>query len=240
MNLRLRTECERMLGMFCLVSLLTVVGCTPEGSGREGRTAPKVPVPNVSELRAKAETGNVEAQVALGRLYAKGEGVTNSYSEAAQWYRRAAEKGNAEAEAALGELYEAGQGVPRDVKMALDYYRRAATNGSPTAQYNLAYIYEGGRGVPQDHKLAALWYQKAAEQGESLAQYDLGQRYVLGVGVPTDPVEGLKWLLIASRQGQADAAQKVTEIKSRLTAEQVREAERRSGAFSPKTGVPTK
>ncbi len=240
MNLRLRIGCERMLGMFCVVSLLALVGCTPEGGGREGRSAPDVPAPNVSELRAKAESGNAEAQVALGRLYAKGEGVTNSYSEAAQWYQRAAEKGNAEAQAALGELYEAGQGVPKDVKMAVDYYQRAATNGSAAAQYNLAYIYEGGRGVPQDHKLAALWYQKAAEQGDSLAQYDLGQRYVLGVGVPSDPVEGLKWLLIASRQGQADAGQKATEIKARLTAEQVREAEQRAGAFRLQTGTPTK
>lgn len=240
MNLRLRMDCERMLGVFCMAGLLAIAGCAPEGGDREARSAADIPAPNVSELRAKAESGNVEAQVTLGQLYAKGEGVTNSYTEAAQWYQRAAEKGNAEAQAALGELYEAGQGVPKDIKMALDYYQRAATNGSATAQYNLAYIYEGGRGVPQDHKLAALWYQKAAEQGEPLAQYDLGQRYVLGVGVPSDPVEGLKWLLIASRQGQADAGQKATEIKSRLTAEQVREAEQRAGAFRPQTGTPAK
>ena len=38
-----------------------------------------------------AEAGNGEAQSFLGEMYRKGEGVTQDYQKAANWYRRAAD-----------------------------------------------------------------------------------------------------------------------------------------------------
>jgi TPR repeat protein len=37
-----------------------------------------------------AEKGNILAQGILGRMYLRGEGVTQNYQEAAKWYRLAA------------------------------------------------------------------------------------------------------------------------------------------------------
>jgi TPR repeat protein len=47
-------------------------------------------------------------------VYANGEGVPQSYTEAIQWYRRAAAQGEMRAQFNLRLLYTNGQGVPQD------------------------------------------------------------------------------------------------------------------------------
>jgi len=194
---------------------------------------PAAPI-DAAVVRAKAESGDPKAQAQLGSLYAKGQGVTNDFKEAAKWFRLAADKGNADAQLGLGELYEAGQGVPKDGKEAMKLYRMAAEQGNVGAQYTIAFMYEAGRGVPQDHKEAAKWFQLAAEQGDALSQYDLGQRYELGVGVQVDNVEALKWFLLASAQGQADAGPRVDQVRKKMSRDQINEAKRRADSFVPK------
>src|SRR5215831_4604970 len=63
------------------------------GTRKENETPPNAP-PQISfeELRAKAEQGEAEAEKNLGKLYARGEQVAQSYAEAAKWYRQAAEQ----------------------------------------------------------------------------------------------------------------------------------------------------
>ena len=63
-------------------------------------------------LRPIAENGNVAAQGILGRMYLRGEGVTQDYEEAAKWHRLAAEQGDPLAIGNLGMLYVRGDGVP--------------------------------------------------------------------------------------------------------------------------------
>ena len=212
--------------LVCAGLFLGSVGCGPTPH-RVGSTSEPIGV-DVAALRVEAEGGDAKAQVRLARLYLNGQGVTNSYQEAARWFQAAAEQGNSDAQAGLGELYDAGQGVPRNQAKALEYYRRAATNGNAGAQYNLGFIYESGRGVPQNQAEAARWFMKAAQQGDALAQYDLGQRYTLGVGVPTDKVEALKWLILAAQQGQADASGRRDQLRAQLKRDEIAEAERRA------------
>jgi TPR repeat protein len=192
----------------------------------------KPPVLDMLALQKQAQAGDAKSQAELGRLYAKGEGVTNSYAEAAKWFRLAADQTNSDALLGLGELYEAGQGVPKDLDQAVKLYRQAAEVGNADGEYTLAFMYESGRGVRQSHAEAAKWFQRAAEQGQVLAQYDLGQRYNLGVGVVADRVEALKWLMLAADKGQGDAAQRRDQLKRELTSEQVSEARRRAAKFS--------
>ena len=206
------------------------------------RTAP-VAAPEVTEVidlegtRAKAERGDAEAQQQLGSIYAKGQGVAPSYTEAAKWYRQAADQGCAEAQTALGELYEAGQGVPCDDAKAAQWYRRAAEQGHVAGQYSLAVLYVMGKGVPRDIAEAVKWYRQAADQGNALAQYNLGMRYMEGDGVPKDPVEAYKWLRLAAAQNLPDAAKARDELKRSMTREQMAEGQRRADAFAARTPV---
>jgi TPR repeat protein len=200
-----------------------------------GRPHPPVII-DVAAVRAKAEGGDAPAQAQLGRLYTKGEGVTNSYTEAVKWYRLAADQGNSDAQFGLGELYDAGQGVKQDPTEAVKWYRLAAEQGNAGAQYTLGFLYESGRSVAQDQAQATKWFRLAAEQGDALSQYDLGQRFELGIGTTADRVEALKWFLLAAVQNQADSVKRAATLQGNLSREEVAEAKRRVSAFSPKSG----
>src|SRR5512135_227202 len=63
-------------------------------------------------LRPLAEAGDVDAQLALGFLYAHGEGVAQNGKRAASWYLKAAMQGEADAQHHLGLMHYLGQGVP--------------------------------------------------------------------------------------------------------------------------------
>src|SRR5882757_7174894 len=65
----------------------------------------------IEEVKAKAEAGDAESEVELGRRYDKGEGVVKDHAEAAKWYRKAAEQNYAKAQHNLGFCYAHGEGV---------------------------------------------------------------------------------------------------------------------------------
>lgn len=219
------------VGAVCLGAVLwlalTFVARTPADSSPE---APEVL--DVEATRAKAEVGDAAAQTRLGRAYANGQTLKQSYAEAAKWYRLAADHGHAPAQTALGELYEAGQGVPRDEAQAAQWYRRAADQGDTAGQYCLAVLYVVGKGVPRDIAEAVKWYRRAADQGNALAQFSLGTRYRDGDGVPRDPVEAHKWLSLAAAHGLPDAVSARDELKRTMTREQIAESRRRVDAFA--------
>ncbi len=199
-------------------------------------TAESADPPQVIDLegtRAKAETGDLTAQRQLGLIYARGQKVKQSYTEAAKWYQLAADKGDPGAQRALGELYEAGQGVPLDNARAAEWYRRAAEQGDTAAQYSLAVLYVTAKGVPRDIPEALRWYGNAAQQGNAMAQYNLGMRHRDGDGVPPNLVEAYKWLSLAAAQGVGDAATARDQLKSRMTRKDIAEGERRTAAFMP-------
>lgn len=203
-------------------------------SAPAARTEPK-PAVDVAALRAKAEAGDPQAQAELGDLYLKGDVVTNSYTEAAKWFRMSAAKTNAEGLFGLAQLYDAGQGgVAQNVAEALKLYRQAADQGLAGAEYTLGFMYESGHGVTKNQAEATKWYTKAAEQGDALSQFDIAQRCELGVGTKMDQVEALKWYLLAARQGQSDSAKRAENLKKYLSSADAAEAERRANAFSPK------
>ena len=158
------------------------------------------------ETKAKAETGNAEAQYIVGACYNLGKCVSEDFTEAVKWYRKAADQGNANAQTSLGFAYAEGKGVPKDEAEAVKWYRKATDQEDLNAQTNLGLMYVDGRGVPKDEVEAVKWYRRAADQGHSNAQFNLGLMYDSGRGVPKDEVEAVKWYRKAADQGH-DAAQ---------------------------------
>lgn len=95
-----------------------------------------------------AKKGYAPSQLAVGRMYDKGEGTREDPSRAARWYNLAAGSGNlADAQYALGDYYALGRGVPQDYGRAQDLFHKAARLGHPVAQYRVASQYEHGWGV---------------------------------------------------------------------------------------------
>ncbi len=91
------------------------------------QTGPRSP----ADWHALAEDGDPAAALALGNLYATGEGVPRDDERAAYWYGRAAARGLPEAQFALGLLYATGQGVPRDLRLAHMWVNLAAVTSVP-------------------------------------------------------------------------------------------------------------
>jgi hypothetical protein len=123
-----------------------------------------------ASLLAKANAGDVTAEVQVGEQYAHA-GATEHFSTVA-----------------------AG-----DYQQAVAWYRKAADQKSVDGELHLAALYrDGGNGFPRDMEQAAAWYLKAADQGDVGAQGTLGVLYSMGQGVAHDDAEAYFWLDIAA------------------------------------------
>ena len=123
--------------------------------------------PNPAELLDAAEQGDPEAQVRLGHLYQRGDGVPENDAEAVAWYLRAAGQGYADAQFRLGSVYGNGRGVPLDYAESLAWFHRAAEQGHDAAQWVLGTTYSWGlRGAPPDEVGAYMWLHLALSQND--------------------------------------------------------------------------
>ncbi len=104
-------------------------------------------MPDLAQVRARADQSDPDAQNSLGNAYTNALGVKQDYATALKWYRLSAEKGYGPAQFNLGLVYELGRGVDADERQAFKYYLMAAEQGFGPAQFNVGNMYSAGRGV---------------------------------------------------------------------------------------------
>lgn len=155
-------------------------------------------------LQPLAEQGEPWAQVLLGVLYDEGLGVLQDYSGARRWYDLAADQGLAHAQYLIGGMYREGRGIDPDLLAARDWYRRAATQGHEAAQYELGITY-------------GPWtaFVAAASQEDN-------------EGISGDIVVAHMWLNIAAANGFEDAREKRNLMETRMSTEEIAEAQSRA------------
>jgi uncharacterized protein len=145
-----------------------------------------------------AEKGDVKAQYNLGLMYIRGDGVEQSYAEAAKWHRKAADQGYADAQYSLGFLHFNRDIPTENYEEAANWYLKAAQQGHVKSQLNLGILYFRGDIYEQNFEESVKWYLKAAEQGNAEAQFNLGNMITKGLGVPAeDIVRGTMWVLVS-------------------------------------------
>jgi TPR repeat protein len=125
------------------------------------------------QLMSGDEFGGTAVNIAryqLGKFYADGNGVTQNFTTAAQYFKKAADLsedfagyGNADAQFALSALYGAGKGVGQSDAEALKYLRMAAKQDHTKAQFGLGMMFINGKGVTQSPPIGYLWVARAAE-----------------------------------------------------------------------------
>jgi len=170
--------------------------------------APADPAQRVAYFQHGADAGDVDDEMQLAIVYAKGEGVPQDYEKAAKWFRAAADQGMPRAQYDLGVMYERGRGVTADPTEAANWYLKSAQGGYPLAQYNLAVCYTKGQGIRQDLAEAALWYRRAATQGVVQAMVNLAVMYDKGNGVGASAVDAYAWYRAAGQRGNQSAQQR--------------------------------
>jgi TPR repeat protein len=118
-----------------------------------------------------------------------------------------------------------------DLPAAAAEWQRLAAKGDPLAQVALADLYMTGQGVARDPAKARDLYRQAARQGNRVAQLNLGDIHARGHGVPADPVRAYAWFSLAAQAGSEWASERVEEISTRLTEEELKEAEEMAAAL---------
>ncbi len=111
-----------------------------------------------------AERGDHRAMLALGSLYAGGQGVAQDYRQAYTWFRKAAKYGRPDAHYKIGLMYEQGLGLKQNFSKALRHYGKAAKSGYALAQYKLGAYYDEGLGVEPDAVKAYAWLTVAHDK----------------------------------------------------------------------------
>lgn len=74
--------------------IVGVVGVSAATATTEMPSVGQSPAEAIVRCREAAEQGDAESQFTLGVRYANGQGVKQSYTEAAKWFLKAAEQGN--------------------------------------------------------------------------------------------------------------------------------------------------
>ena len=160
-----------------------------------------------------AESGDRQAQVEVGIMYANGNGVIADKRKAVGWYEKSAAQGHTGAQFNLAECYFVGAGVLQDYAEAAKLYRKSAEAGEALAQYKLGNLYFNGQGVPKDHVQALKLYRKAAVIGHhEQAEHKLSEIYVsteqrfrYGELSPKDDKEAFDWIKTLALKGDTHA-----------------------------------
>lgn len=132
------------------------------------------------ELFAKAAAqGHRRAQLNLGTLYLRGQGVQRDLIQARAWLEQAAMDGDVYATYALGRaMSESAPPVSADSTRAADLFRRAAEKGHMRAALRYGLALAEGSGVKQDLAAAQRWLIQAQQNGVPEAALALGDMAV--------------------------------------------------------------
>lgn len=114
----------------------------------------------------------------LGRMFVRGEGVTQSFKIAQTWLRRGIANGDALSQYYMGLLYLRGLGVDKDPVRAADYFAAAADQDLSAAQVRLGIMFlDQG-----DHASALRYFDLAARNKHIEALYYLSEMTYFGIG----------------------------------------------------------
>ena len=102
-----------------------------------------------------------------------------------------------------------------------------AKTGDPAAEFELANAFFQGRDIPKDETQGLALLQRAAQDGLPQALFQMGERAYGNGNDPASYVDSYVWYSLAQRGGFGRSDQKVTELESRMTPDQISDARRR-------------
>lgn len=141
---------------------------------REDQAAKERQAQETADLKAKADSGDMDAILKLAHAMRK----DNNHAQAADLYRKAADAGNGEAMYWLAECYYFGNGVPKDRAEAFRLYRKAEGAGmadNADLLYSLGYMYAHGDNVAKDVTTGRKYLNAAKAKGNSYAAEELNK-----------------------------------------------------------------
>lgn len=105
--------------------------------------------------------GSRTAMYVIGLLYFNGQGVTQDYSKAMEWYLKAgvgyiASYGG-KSQSAIGFMYYNGQGVTKDYVKAKEWFEKSFLRGKESLKMTATIYGKGGYGIEREKELAVKY-----------------------------------------------------------------------------------
>jgi len=163
----------------------------------------------IESFEIASNNNDNRAMLAIGIIYANGDGVKWDPIKSFDWFKKAANAGNKHAYLKLGNLFASQE----NYKKAYPWFLKSANTGNSEAAYKLGYFYTGGLGVKTDLKKALQWYEKAAISGNINAQLNLGFAYIGGLGTKVNYKKAAFWIHKAKDTGSEKAIELWKEFK---------------------------
>jgi uncharacterized protein len=133
-----------------------------------------------------AESGSAQAQMNLGTMYSKGDGVKKDQKLAFSFYLKAAEQGIMKGQFLVGQMYQDGEGTDKKPVEALKWFLRAAKQGDSNSQVMLSAALALGEVVQRD-ALGSLFWAYAAEIEGNEDAAPIVQMLEKAISKKTDP-----------------------------------------------------
>ena len=131
----------------------------------------------IKSIKMRADAGDPEAMVKLGKKFFSGDGVKKNRCKAEKYFKKAALENCAEAYVELGKLYQTGYAYGNG-ELAEELWTKAVSLGSAEAAYLIGRLYYQAGRVPRNKDKAEQWYKIAVEKGYAPALYELGDIYL--------------------------------------------------------------
>lgn len=181
-----------------------------------------------------AEKGHPFGNFHLARFYDDGIGVSANEVQSTRLYRKAAIGGVAAANPIMAKRYFEGKGIDEDPIAAIGWLTRGAQQGSTESMVVLGERYQRGDVVSKDLNQAGKLFSQAAKMGDPFGTYNLAMLYLKGTGTKADPVRA--YVLLSGAQSLPKAQEALKELKQKLTASQLADAQKQVDAMKAASG----
>lgn len=163
----------------------------------------------------RANEGDVNAQIKISGMYARGEGVKKDPEMSVFWVKKAALRGDRGAQHYLARSYERGVGTGKDLCLAFKWYKESAAQGYADSIFRLGIFYSNGFCVPQDLEKSDELILEAANRGSIGAQVTIAYAYETEDSRTIEDIDtAIFWYQKAAQQGYEWAGERLVELRN--------------------------
>jgi len=159
-------------------------------------------------LKAKAESGDVQAQEKLGETYEYGRGIIKDEKLAIKWYEKATLQGCNSTKLNLIHLYFMSDNYHKSFSLAKQFEQTDDLIGITW----LASHYKWGLGTEKDTTKALALYLKASIKGHYMGSYYMGRMYEKGIGVTKNKIMAFHYYEKYANQGYPESQEEVASL----------------------------
>ena len=113
--------------------------------------------------KKSANSGEINAQKELAKIYYYGKNIAKDYQEAFKWYKMAAKQNDTESELMVAKMYFNGEGIIKNCYEAFYWFQKAADKDNKEALFYLGTMYYYGYGTTKNIYKTDSLYKKIVE-----------------------------------------------------------------------------